>query len=604
MFEITWRDKKKFSTLQELDTYPNKDNKKISRVSSLYWAEHCVECALPDCYESCPLYNPREDKKCARFVYGIYPNLSFSGHYKYGLDINFERWAKLEAYWPKNPRMMRVSSSRAEQYVIDKFNIFGAWLSRILLFDRNKKISTTFSWLTEIWCKLSVNTIFRSSPDALYIKFYSPSTELRTAELEVTGDQPFFRKKIMIFPGWNELILAYSEFSISFTGIGRIKLWPSDDQPMRLIFTWLDLVSFADTEKNVLQNQREKLKNIKCVCWDLDNTLWSGVIGDDLGSNVVLNSAVLLLIQELDRRGIIQSIVSKNDFEIAWKKIKELNIEKYFLYPSINWGLKSEGIKSIAGELNIGLDSIAVIDDSIWEREEILTHLPMVRTFDPEELGTLLSRNDFMVPVTKESMVRRKMYQEESSRKVISENWGSDFYGFLQTCEMEMKIFSPNLLEHQERSLELLQRTNQFNLSGRSYDKESFDEILRHQDYEHFCIKVKDKFGNYGIVLFASLRLTENEIILEDLVMSCRVAQKMVETTFLYWCASYAKRINKLFLKINLSMTYKNKPLQQCLESLDLITSSSSMDDSKMLIIDLAQEIDIPQIIKIITIKA
>lgn len=597
MFEITWKNKQQFSILPKLDAHPHKDTRKILKVSSLYWAEHCVECALPDCYTTCQLYNPREDRKCARFSYGAYPNSSFAGHYNYGLDINFERWAKLEAYWPQKPSMTSLSVSRAEQSALYKLNMLGVQLSRFLWFDRKKYISSTFSWLTELWCRFRVSSLFSISPDALYLKFYSPSAESRSLELEIEGNQPFFRRKIVICPGWNELTIDYSDINTSFQGIGRIKIWPSDDKPIRLIFTWLDLVVFNNYDSS--QNNMEPIKKIKCVCWDLDNTLWAGVIGDDLDGKTSLNPGVLSLIQEFDRRGIIQSIVSKNNYETAWHKIKELNLEEYFLYPAINWGLKSESIKSIALELNIGLDTIAVIDDSLWEREEITTHLPMVRVFDPEQLGTLRSNDDFLVLVTKESQARRKMYHEESSRKVISENWGSDFNGFLKSCDMQMEIFIPKLPEQKERSLELLQRTNQFNLSGHSYDHAAFKKLLDNPDCKNFCVSVNDKFGNYGIVLFASIRSIGNTLVLEDLVMSCRVAQKMVETTFIYWFASYAKKMNKSLLQINLSISYKNKPLQQCLESIDLISSSRQMMDKKILLVDLSQEIEVPQIIAI-----
>ena len=115
MFEVTWKDDMKFSALTEVRPLQVEDTKKILKVAPLYWSEHCVECALPECYKTCKLYNPREDGKCARFTYGIFPNSSFSGHYQYGLDINFERWAKLEAYWPKKPTMISIRFSRFEQ---------------------------------------------------------------------------------------------------------------------------------------------------------------------------------------------------------------------------------------------------------------------------------------------------------------------------------------------------------------------------------------------------------------------------------------------------------------------------------------------------------
>ena len=75
----------------------------------LLWEEHCHECAIPQCYETCSLYVRRSDQKCARFVYGIYPNPNFSGLLPYGADIFFRRWAKLEAIlYPNGTRIGRV----------------------------------------------------------------------------------------------------------------------------------------------------------------------------------------------------------------------------------------------------------------------------------------------------------------------------------------------------------------------------------------------------------------------------------------------------------------------------------------------------------------
>jgi len=599
MFEVTWKDDMKFSALTEVRPLQIEDTKKILKVAPLYWSEHCVECALPECYKTCKLYNPREDGKCARFSYGIFPNSSFSGHYQYGLDINFERWAKLEAYWPKKPTMVSIRFSRFEQKALKKFNSLGAYLSKNIKLDKNKKISNLFSWVTEIWNRLRINGLFKNSPNALYMKFYSPSKNERSLELEIEGDRPFFRKKILIYPGWNELSIDFADLSTKFKGIGRIRLWPSDDKSIRLIFTWLDLVNYNKQAK--LKSSVNQPKKVKCVCWDLDNTLWSGVIGDDLGENVFLKSGVVSIIEEFDRRGIVQSIVSKNNYDTAWKKIEELRLDKYFLYPAINWGLKSESIKSIASELNIGLESIAVIDDSVWERDEITNHLPMIRVFDPEELGTLLSKDDFNVLISKESKMRRKMYQQESARKSISESWGSNFEGFLESCDMKMEIFHPNNSSHFDRSLELLQRTNQFNLSGRLYDKKTFEKFLVETDFLHFCVKVNDKFGDYGIVLFGSLKPINNSLVLEELVMSCRVAQKMVEKTFIYWCANYAKNLNKASLDINMNITNKNKPLQEALKSIDIIDSLDKRAEGKRLSINLNQKISVPKIIKIVT---
>src|SRR5678815_3970601 len=110
-------------------------------------------------------------------------------------------------------------------------------------------------------------------------------------------------------------------------------------------------------------------KEVKCVVWDLDNTIWNGTL---LESDVVrLKPKVADVIRELDSRGILQSIASKNNYEDAMTKLSELAIEQYFLYPEIHWNPKSESISNIQRNMNIGIDTILFIDDQPFERDEV-----------------------------------------------------------------------------------------------------------------------------------------------------------------------------------------------------------------------------------------
>src|SRR5258708_11166010 len=129
-------------------------------------------------------------------------------------------------------------------------------------------------------------------------------------------------------------------------------------------------------------------KYIKCLVWDLDNTLWQGVLSE--GNDVVLHDNIAMIVKELDGRGILQSIASKNDSTSALKKVDELGLREYFLYPQVNWNSKSASIQEIAKLINIGLDAIAFIDDDPFEREEVKHQLSAVLCLDARELGGLL----------------------------------------------------------------------------------------------------------------------------------------------------------------------------------------------------------------------
>jgi len=339
-------------------------------------------------------------------------------------------------------------------------------------------------------------------------------------------------------------------------------------------------------------------KKVKCVCWDLDNTLWDGVIGDDGMDGVSVNNKIIDLIEELDKKGILQTVTSKNEYETAWSKIKQLDLDKFFLYPAINWGPKSESIKQIASELNIGIDSFALIDDSEWEREEVSSSCPQVRVYDPKEITNLNNHPEFNTVITKETEKRREMYAVEAGRKKISTNWGNDLEGFLKNCEMKMEIKYPDKNDLQ-RCLELLQRTNQFNLSGRDFNKDILNDLLTKPNIDSYCISLKDRFGDYGIVMFAIIENDDDSIKIIDFVMSCRVAQKMADITFLQWCLDCVESMGKNDLFIELKETNKNKPLRDLLDSLPFDKSDNFTEGSMLLHINVRNKLLKKNIIKI-----
>src|SRR5215211_459973 len=123
---------------------------------------------------------------------------------------------------------------------------------------------------------------------------------------------------------------------------------------------------------------------VKCVVWDLDQTLWQGTLLE--GDRVVLTPGVTEVVQELDRRGILQSIASRNDAAAASEKLTEFGLADFFLLPQIGWGSKADLIKAIASGLGLALDAIAFVDDEAFERDEVRHFLPEVTTIAPSEI--------------------------------------------------------------------------------------------------------------------------------------------------------------------------------------------------------------------------
>lgn len=159
---------------------------------------------------------------------------------------------------------------------------------------------------------------------------------------------------------------------------------------------------------------------VKCLIWDLDNTLWEGVLLE--GDTVELHPQVREIIETLDDRGILQSIASRNDEEAAMRKLAEYGLEDFFLHPQINWGPKSASVAQIAERLNIATKSLAFIDDQPYEREEVAASHAEVFCIDAHELPSLLSMPAFNPRfITEDSRRRRSMYSAEIERQKVEE---------------------------------------------------------------------------------------------------------------------------------------------------------------------------------------
>lgn len=171
-------------------------------------------------------------------------------------------------------------------------------------------------------------------------------------------------------------------------------------------------------------------EKIKCVIWDLDHTIWNGILLED--EQVTLKENIVEVICTLDERGILQSIASRNDHELAMAKLEEFGLREYFIYPQINWNAKSRSVKTIVESINIGMDTIAFIDDQPFEREEVLFTHPDVLCIDAMAYLELTDMDE-MKPrfITEDSALRRKMYMNDIARNEKEEEFGGTQDEFL-----------------------------------------------------------------------------------------------------------------------------------------------------------------------------
>ncbi|MGI9073470.1 MAG: HAD-IIIC family phosphatase [Bryobacteraceae bacterium] len=541
----------------------------VSKVMLLHWQEHCLECSPPQCYSSCSLFVARSDQKCARFVYGIAANRSFKGLLDFGADIRFRRWAKLETRF-YGPVLEPSQISRISRYDRVLTSSVGAASSALVQLSPHRRLNGAFALLREKTFKALPSEPSEGGLDRFVLECFSPEKESFRLILEHWNGEVKLRHAFTIEPGTNYQEIPGERFAAGPLA-GKLSLYPENNLECRLIFTWLDFVQFKENAKPSIPvsvpSSRQPSAKVKCVVWDLDNTLWTGILTEDTESKIQLRDDAVDLVKELDRRGIVQSIVSKNHLDEAWGVISRMGLADYFLHPQINWDPKSTNIARIAAALNINLDTLALIDDSPFEREEVQSVHPQVRVFSEDKLASLLSRPEFDLPITELSSKRRLSYLTEIKREQEREAF-SDYEAFLRSCNMTLHIFVPVEASQQLRCLELIQRANQLNLSTRRYAEPEFKRLMETPGMLCLAMECSDKFGAYGIVGFAAVDERSDPPVLLDMVLSCRVAQKRVEQSFLEWLALREIQRGMRTLRADLVKTERNTPMLQVFQSL------------------------------------
>lgn len=300
----------------------------------------------------------------------------------------------------------------------------------------------------------------------------------------------------------------------------------------------------------------ESKKEIKCVVWDLDHTIWDGTLIEN--DDVKLKPGIGDVLKTLDARGILHSIASKNNYEDAMEKLKEFAIDKYFLYPEIHWNTKSSGIANIQKNINIGMDTILFIDDQPFEREEVESVLPDVTTIDALEYRNLpdLPRLNPRF-ITSDSKKRRKMYMDDIKRKVEQDEFKGPEEAFLASLNMHFVIHGAQE-EDLKRAEELTVRTNQLNATGRTYDYDELNAFRLSDKHKLLVCELTDKYGSYGKIGLALIEISDEYWHLKLLLMSCRVMARGVGTVLISHIMQETKKAGKK-LRADFRKTDRNR---------------------------------------------
>ncbi|MFE4449276.1 HAD-IIIC family phosphatase [Streptomyces sp. NPDC056796] len=279
---------------------------------------------------------------------------------------------------------------------------------------------------------------------------------------------------------------------------------------------------------------------VKCLVWDLDNTLWHGTLLED--EDVVLPDAVREVIVGLDARGILQSVCSRNSHDHAWARLQALGVADYFVVPEIGWGRKSDAVRRITEQLDFAPATIAFIDDQPAERAEVAHHLPDVRCYPAEDAVKLLGLPEFSPrSVTADSRKRRTMYQAGFRRTDEQARYTGSHEDFLRSLEMVMRIGRATD-DELSRVEELTLRTSQMNATGVHYPDEVLRGLLTHPGHEVLVTTLTDRFGPHGAVGVVLLEKHPRAWHLKLLATSCRVVAYGAGTIILNWLADQAAR--------------------------------------------------------------
>lgn len=263
------------------------------------------------------------------------------------------------------------------------------------------------------------------------------------------------------------------------------------------------------------------MKEIKLVIWDLDDTFWNGTLSE---GNIIPIDSNIRMVKELSKRGILNSISSKNNYDDAKKKLIELGVWDYFIFPIINWSPKGENVKNIIEKCQLRNENILFIDDNVSNLKEVEHYNEGINILNAIELDSILNL-DSLRGKDDSDMSRLKQYKILEKKNAFK-SVCSDNHSFLLQSKIKIS-FIHDIVIYKERILELINRTNQLNFTKLRSSSDELDSLLFNPTIECTAIKVSDKFGDYGICGFYALNKKNNKLI--HFLFSCRILNLGIE---------------------------------------------------------------------------
>ncbi|WP_066382131.1 non-ribosomal peptide synthetase [Anabaena sp. CA = ATCC 33047] len=316
----------------------------------------------------------------------------------------------------------------------------------------------------------------------------------------------------------------------------------------------------------------------KVIALDCDNTLWSGVCGEDGVAGVKIEPPFRNLQQfilEQQATGKLICLCSKNQEEdvfAVFEQHPDMVLQRHHLVNwRINWQSKSENLKHLANELQLSLDSFIFIDDNPVECAEVRANCPEILTLQLPQQSDRIPQ--FLqhtwafdqLQTTQEDQQRTNLYQQNIQRQRLQQD-SLSFADFLAQLNLEIEI-SPMQNEQLTRVAQLTQRTNQFNLTTIRRSETEIQQLLTSGSLDCRVVKVKDRFGDYGLVGLMLFATAETSLVVDTFLLSCRVLGRGVEHQMLAYLGNLAQQKRLSQLKVSYTPTQKNQPAWDFLTS-------------------------------------
>ena len=348
-------------------------------------------------------------------------------------------------------------------------------------------------------------------------------------------------------------------------------------------------------------------KNQKVIAVDLDNTLWGGIIGDEGAENIALGTETpqgmafldfQKYLKKIGNKGIALTVCSKNEDNIARTGLLHassvLNAED-FVTIKANWNPKSENLEDIAREINVMQDSLVFLDDNPAEREQVGTMLPDVKIPEilrVEEYRDVLDRAGYFetVKLNQDDLHRTEYYKQNTIRRDEEQKY-KDYGDYLDALDMTA-IFEKIADNNLARVTQLINKTNQFNMTTKRFTQEELVDFLEKKERFGLCGRLSDKYGDNGIVTVLLGEREGNIFRIINWIMSCRVFKRELEYALFDELIRYC-RLHQLDTITGIyTHTLKNKSVEDFYSSLGFISINKG-ENSETWVYNIPTEIHI-----------